>query len=196
MREQKRHYEGTLPRIGLAFLRNMRRGLSGVPDGHTICASTESGILLLSRKGDGFEATINERSLKLSLTTTQAGYGVRYWYLCPRCHQRCAKLYIGRNDIACRKCWGIHYTSQSEDRLARMRRLIRSKRLAIWGWDAPDLMNLAKPPFQFAKPKGMRWETFERKRGQLLRLEENYWHTLMPVVERLTSVVYRKVSRA
>ena len=195
MREHTRNYTNALPRIGLAFLGNMRRDLANVPGGHATY-TTESGTLWITRNGNGYTATINGYSLTLSLTTTQAGYGMRHWYLCPHCHQRCAKLYIGRKDIACRKCWGLHYASQSEDTLARMRRLIRSKRLAIWGYDTPDLMNLAKAPFQFAKPKGMRWETFERKRGQLLRLEESYWHAFMPVVERLTSGVNCKANRA
>lgn len=70
--------------------------------------------------------------------------------------------------------------------LARMRRLIRAKRVAIWAHDTAGIMNLAKTPFQFDKPKGMRWETFERKRSQLFRLEEKYWKAFMPVVERLT----------
>lgn len=186
MREQTRSYTEVLPRIGLTYLGNMRRALADAPDGYATHTTTESGVLRITRTGDEYAATINGHSLTLSLTTTQAGYGVRYWYLCPHCHQRCAKLYIGRKDIACRKCWGIHYASQSEDRLARMRRLIRSKRLAIWPHDTPELMNLFKTHFQFYKPKGMRWETFERKRSELSRLEERYWKAFAPIIDQMT----------
>lgn len=191
MREQTRSYTDALPRIGLTFLGNMRRNLAHVPDVHAIYTATKIGMLWITKNGNGYTTTINGHSFTLSLTTTQAGYGVRHWYLCPHCHQRCAKLHIGRKDIACRKCWGLHYASQSEDRLARMRRLLRSKRLAIWPHDTPELMNLFKTPFQFAKPKGMRWETFERKRWQLFRQEERYWKVFMPVIERLTGKIER-----
>ncbi|QXN62803.1 hypothetical protein [Serratia fonticola] len=47
-------------------------------------------------------------------------------------------------------------------------------------------MNLFKTPFQFAKPKGMGWEMFERKRWQLFRLEEKFWQAFRPFVERMT----------
>jgi hypothetical protein len=191
VKDRTRSYTTDLPRIGPPFLANMRRDLAGVPDGHTTYATTESGTLWITRNGNGYTATINGHSFRLSLTTTQAGYGMRHWYLCPHCHQRSAKLYIGRKDIACRKCWGLHYASQSEDRITRMRRLIRSKRLAIWGYDTPDLMNLVKTPFQFEKPKGMRWETFERKRWQLFRLEERYWKVFIPLIEHLTGNIER-----
>ncbi|WP_447884995.1 hypothetical protein [Serratia fonticola] len=191
MREQTRSYTDALPRIGLAYLGNMRRDLADVPDGHATYATTESGTLWITKNGNGYTATINGHSFRLSLTTTQAGYGVRHWYLCPHCHQRCAKLHIGRKDIACRKCWGLHYASQSEDRLARMRRLLRSQRLAIWSHDTQELMNLFKTPFHFDKPKGMRWETFERKRWQLFRQEERYWKVFMPVIERQTGKIER-----
>ncbi|WP_419793034.1 hypothetical protein ACN09C_07045 [Serratia fonticola] len=191
MKEQTRSYTDALPRIGLTFLGNMRRNLANVPDGHAIYTTTECGTLCVTRNGNGYTATINEHSFRLSLTTTNAGYGVRHWYLCPHCHQRCAKLHIGRKDIACRQCWGLHYASQSEDRLSRMRRLMRSKRLAIWPHDTPELMNLFKTPFHFAKPKGMRWETFERKRWQLFRQEERYWKVFIPAIERLTGKIER-----
>lgn len=186
MRDKTRRYTTELPCIGLTFLGDMRRRLEGAPDGSAIHAVTESGTLWITRKAGAYKATINGHSLTLSLTTTMAGYGARYWYLCPHCYQQCAKLFIGSKGIACRKCWGLHYASQSEDMLARMRRLIRAKRVAIWAHDTADIMNLAKTPFQFDKPKGMRWETFERKRSQLFRLEEKYWKEFMPVVERLT----------
>ncbi|HBE9153270.1 TPA: hypothetical protein KNG91_003004 [Serratia fonticola] len=191
MKDRTRSYTTDLPRIGLPFLANMRRDLTNASDGHAIYTTTESGTLWITKNGNGYTATINGHSFRLSLTTTQAGYGMRHWYLCPHCHQRCAKLHIGRKDIACRKCCGLHYASQSEDRITRMRRLIRSKRLAIWGYDTPDLMNLVKTPFQFAKPKGMRWETFERKRWQLFRLEERYWKVFIPIIERLTGKIER-----
>jgi len=48
----------------------MRRDLADVPDGHGTYATTESGTLWITRKGNGYTATINGHSFTLSLTTT------------------------------------------------------------------------------------------------------------------------------
>jgi len=38
--------------------------------------------------------------------------GLRWWFLCPRCSRRCAKLYLLDGRFACRVCQGLAYTSQ------------------------------------------------------------------------------------
>ncbi|MDQ9127637.1 hypothetical protein RDT67_14485 [Serratia fonticola] len=195
MRERTRNYTEALPCIGLAYLKHTRLIFAKAPSGHTTRTTTENGILLIARNGEKYAATINGHSFTLSLTTTQAGYGVRYWYTCPHCHQRCAKLYIGREDIACRKCWGLHYATQSQGYIDRMRRLIRNKRIAIWGHDKPNVMNLFWSSLWFDKPKGMRWETFERKRGHLVRIERNYMNASEPAFNRLIERADRAISK-
>lgn len=131
-----------------------------------------------------YAGTINDVTRAIGITTTQAGYGVRIWYVCPHCGTRAAKLYIGKKDIACRKCWKLHYASQSEDQLTRMRRDIRRQRYAIWG-NTKHTRNLAHSPHLFAKPKGMRWEAFDRKVARLIRCELAYWQAFTPVVDRI-----------
>lgn len=48
--------------------------------------------------------------------------GVRHLIVCPRCSTRSAKLYeryhhfLGRWEIACRRCWGLRYRSQYDGR--------------------------------------------------------------------------------
>ena len=139
--------------------------------------------------------TINGVARAIRTTTTQAGYGVREWYVCPHCMKRAAKLYIGKKDIGCRACWKLHYKSQSADRLDRMRMKIRQQRCAIWGNN--DLTNnLFNDIRMFPKPKGMRWATFDRKRAELSAMEVAYWQAFSPVVDRITGVIERKTGKA
>lgn len=115
-------------------------------------------------------------------------YPVRQWYICPHCVKRVAKLYIGSKDVGCRECWKLHYKSQSGDKLDRMRMSIRRQRYAIWG-DGEQFYNLFNHPNTFSKPKGMRWDTFERKLARLIMYEAAYWRAYSPVVDKITERV-------
>jgi hypothetical protein len=190
MRERTRRYTDRLPCIGLKFLAEMRRHLRDVEQGARIYSHTDSGTLYISRQGYDYAMTINGTTHIISTSITQAGYGNRYWYCCPHCNKRIAKLYIGEKDVACRHCWGLHYRSQSEDELARMRRDIRRQRYALWGNTAMT-RNLVNHPNTFPKPKGMRRETYERKLAALMFSEKVYWRAFMPLVDRLCGTVRR-----
>ncbi|EMN1292910.1 MULTISPECIES: hypothetical protein [Citrobacter freundii complex] len=191
MRSRTRNYTEDLPRIGLPFLANMRRRLESAAPGTQLYTQTESGTLYTFLQAGGYAGTINGVTRAIGITTTQAGYGVRQWYVCPHCGTKAAKLYIGKKDIACRKCWKLHYASQSEDQLTRMRRDIRRQRYAIWG-NTELTRNLANHSHLFPKPKGMRWEIFNKRLARLVQTEAAYWKAFSPVVERITSRVYRK----
>lgn len=184
MRDRTRAYTTDLPRIGLQFLGHMRKSLADAEPGTQFYTHTESGTLYTFRQADGYAMTINGVTRAIRTTTTQAGYGVREWYVCPRCVKRVAKLYIGSKDIACRECWRLHYKSQSGDHLDRMLMSIRRQRFAIWG-DNERTRNLLNRPDSFAKPKGMRWETFERKLSRLKAFENAYFQAFAPVVDRI-----------
>ncbi len=194
MRDKTRSYTTDLPRIGLPFLANIRRNLADTPPGMQLTCQTESGILYTFRQADSYAMTINNVTRAIRITTTQAGYGIRQWYVCPHCVKRVAKLYIGPKDIACRECWKLHYKSQSRDKLDRMRMSMRRQRTAIWG-DGERFRNLFNHPQTFPRPKGMRWGTFSRKLARLMLYEVAYWRAFSPVVERITGVIERKVSR-
>ncbi|EOH1014405.1 hypothetical protein AB3X31_13500 [Raoultella terrigena] len=188
MRNRTRSYTTDLPRIGLPFLAHMRSRLADAEPGTQLYTQTESGTLHIFRQADGYAMTINGVTRTIRTTTTQAGYGVRQWYVCPHCTKRVAKLYIGRKDIGCRECWNLHYKSQSADRLDRMRMKIRQQRYAIWGNN--DLANnLFNDIRMFPKPKGMRWATFDRKRAELSVMEMAYWQAFSPVVGKITGRV-------
>jgi hypothetical protein len=149
---------------------------------------TESGILHIFRQADGYTMTINGVTRAIRTDTTRAGYGMRQWYICPHCVKRVAKLYIGQKDIGCRECWKLHYGSQSEDRLGRMRMQLRRQRYAIWG-NTEQTRNLTISAYRFPKPKGMRRETFNRKVMELVENENTYWRAFSPVVDRMTGRV-------
>ncbi|NUD79474.1 hypothetical protein HUC42_06020 [Escherichia coli] len=185
MRDRTRNYTQNMPRINLRFLADIRSRLVDVQPGTELYCQTESGTLYTFRQADSYAMTINGVTRAIRTTTTQAGYGVREWFVCPHCDARVAKLYIGAKDIACRKCWGLHYASQSEDKLGRMRMELRRQRYAIWG-NTERTRNLANSPTLFPKPKGMRWETFDRKVAKLMRCELAYWQAFAPVVDRIT----------
>lgn len=55
----------------------------------------------------------------VQLTSTRPNYGgLRWWYLCPRCGARCAKLYLppGSGWFACRGCHNLTYASAQRAR--------------------------------------------------------------------------------
>lgn len=195
MRDRTRSYTTDLPRIGLKFLAHIRSNLVDAVPGTQLSCQTECGTLYIFRQADGYAMTINGVTRAIRITTTQAGYGVRQWYVCPHCMKRAAKLYIGKKDIGCRACWKLHYKSQSADILDRMRMKIRQQRCAIWG--SNDLANnLFNDIRMFPKPKGMRWATFDRKRAELSVMEMAYWQAFSPVVDRIRGVVERKTGKA
>ena len=48
------------------------------------------------------------------LTTTPCHYGnLRYWFVCPRCHERVGVLYLAESCIACRRCHNLTYKSKN-----------------------------------------------------------------------------------
>ncbi len=188
MRDRTRSYTTDLPRIGLQFLAYIRSKLAAAVPGTQLSCQTESGTLYIFRQADGYAMTINDVTRAIRTTTTEAGYGVRQWYVCPHCMNRVAKLYISPKDIGCRGCWKLHYKSQSADKLDRMRMSIRWQRYAIWG-DGEQYINLFNQPELFPKPKGMRWATFDRRLTRLMQYEQAYWRAFSPVVDRITGRV-------
>jgi endogenous inhibitor of DNA gyrase (YacG/DUF329 family) len=92
----------------------------------------------------------------VGLTETACNYGgLRKWFICPYCSQRCALLYLGRQ-VACRKCLKLKYPSQSDDQMdASWRRQYKlEEKLGGRG--------------RWRKPKGMHQSTFDSIRMKIL----------------------------
>jgi len=135
-------------------------GWQWMRDGETVASiqvQTEPDRVILSyvhRSGDG-EWKNELYPVRLDWTPCTYG-GRRAWFLCPArgCGRRVAILY-GGGIFACRHCYRLAYRCQREtadDRAVRRAERIRSR----LGWE-PGILN-----GEGAKPKGMRWRTFER----------------------------------
>lgn len=63
--------------------------------------------------------TLHTLHQTITTTTTRPYFGgVRYWWGCPRCGNRCKKLYLppGARQFACRGCHNLTYASAQEAR--------------------------------------------------------------------------------
>ena len=69
-----------------------------------------------------FEAPKAAQRLEVSVTHPQLG-GVRFWWLCPHCQERCTRLYAVMvwtlPNYGCRTCLGLTYPSQAQHKTPR-----------------------------------------------------------------------------
>jgi hypothetical protein len=111
----------------------------------------------LTRDEPARDPIITDR-VQLAWTTPTYG-GRRWWFLCPKTGRRTAKLYLpnGGWHFWSRQAYGLGYACQREDRRKRLRRraAMLNHQLGGESWST-----WSDPP---AKPKWMRWRTYERK---------------------------------
>lgn len=101
--------------------------------------------------------TANGQSFRnpISVMRTPCTFGgERVWFGCPRCRQRCAKLFLRWGHFRCRSCSQIAYPSQSDDLIGRL-------------WRAQAKIEARLGP-RLARPKFMRQTTYEQ-------LKDRYW---------------------
>src|SRR5262245_27630076 len=99
---------------------------------------------------------------KILLATSQPPFGgLRWWFVCPRLNRRVRKLYLplGGRHFWSRGAYQLAYASQRETVSNRALRRARKLRLRLGG-DPAD----ADYP---AKPKRMRWTTYDRLMDKL-----------------------------
>ncbi len=54
----------------------------------------------------------NNNQSTINFVETKCNYGgTRWWFECPSCQRRCAKLYEKKDDFYCRTCLNLEYTS-------------------------------------------------------------------------------------
>jgi hypothetical protein len=124
-----------------------------------------------STSGSSVSQTIN-------LTWTPCHFGGwRPWFRCPACRRRVAIVYVGWR-FACRHCHGLYYSSQRHrGRWSAMHKLQRLRdRLG----GSANLME----PFP-AKPRHMHWATYDRLRGEAMKLEKASVGALQAAMRRL-----------
>jgi hypothetical protein len=114
----------------------------------------------LALKPGGEKLTIAGHTVELDWTFCQYG-GARPWFQCPECDRRAGVLYLAQRGPRCRRCLGLAYRSQHEnrrDRLASKGERIRARlggEPCIFDW-FPD------------KPPGMHWRTYSGIRKYVL----------------------------
>lgn len=108
----------------------------------------------------------------IRLTHTDCHFGnQRPYFLCPgivsgrHCGRRVGKLFSGGRYFLCRHCYNIAYSSQSEARHDRLRHRANKMRMALGG--EPGTAQWIAP-----KPKGMWQRTYQRKRLEIERCED------------------------
>ncbi|MGH7641213.1 MAG: hypothetical protein ACREOL_09965 [Candidatus Dormibacteria bacterium] len=101
----------------------------------------------------------------MDITYTRPHFGgQRPWWVCPGCASRRAKLYQDGHQVRCRVCLGLAHESQREDAWHRAVTRARAIRLRLGG--SASLLE----PFP-AKPRGMRWDTYDRLLAEALRAD-------------------------
>jgi glutaredoxin len=110
-----------------------------------------------------------ERKQVSELVGLPMGFGgVRWWFVCPHCHQLRAALFlptlIGARDWACRQCHGLKYHSQRLEPTTRIERRMQKITRRVGSGEFLD--------FPWQKPKWMRWATFSRHYADWQRADE------------------------
>ena len=157
------------------------RGLIEWHDGASVQEATDDFVLrgleltsdyirLFYTEGKGSEATKMDYKVKLTTTACHFG-GHRYWFICPFCNRRVAKLYLppGGKYFACRHCCDLTYYSQlrsgdiyyeNVEKYARNRRKMRER---LGGESLLEGEPIEMLP---EKPKGMRKATYEKLKAE------------------------------
>ncbi len=138
-------YPGNVGRIGWRF-----RG--AVTAFRVIYDSDDQGeyVCMVSESCGG---RIVDQHIRLTSTPCNFG-GRRLWLQCPKCDRRIGVLNLTAHGWFCGRCAKIRYSSQLEDRTAR---LVRRRRKIRRRLNASENLLV---PLEFIKPKGMHWETY------------------------------------
>jgi hypothetical protein len=88
----------------------------------------------------------------------------RPWFLCPFCRRRAGKLYCGGDFVACRKCCGLRYVSQTLGYNAKRHRQALKIRLRLGG------KPVIGAPFPKC-PEGMRKDVYNRMKARAEQYE-------------------------
>ena len=154
------HREDRL-RAGQSFICSWTR--HGEPSG-SISVRTESDAVVLYRLRSPGAAEWKSTEQRVAITWTACHFGGRRpWFICPGrsggryCGRRVAVLYDGGESFACRRCYGLAYTSQQETPMFRGLAMAQKIRKRLGG--SLDIFD-AFPD----KPRGMHWTTYDRLR--------------------------------
>jgi hypothetical protein len=127
----------------------------------------ESSVGVTFLDGDGARVFFQDHTGQaigehIAIEWTPCNYGgTRPWWCCPRCGGRCAIVYA--HPFVCRRCANLTYKSSRSDAFTRACDKNHGLRRRI-GWADGEW----EPP----KPKGMHWQTWERRIAECREAEE------------------------
>jgi hypothetical protein len=125
----------------------------------------------------------------VSIASTPCNYGgIRRWFCCPDCRKRIAVIYIQGRSCTCRRCHDLVYRSQRERTGERARVRLQEIRVRLGG--SANLLE----PFP-AKPKWMRWRTYEVLETIALQNQAQNLEALRSILDRPNTRGRRKVLR-
>ncbi len=105
--------------------------------------------------------------------------GQRPYFVCPRCGKRATVVRLTWHGVACRRCIGAGYLSQSLSRIDRLQRKAAKAK--------------AKLPRDGRKPKWMHWNTFDRlieeERRRRAEALEAWTASAHAAIERLNAML-------
>jgi hypothetical protein len=140
----------------------------------------DSGRVRLTYTTTRWDGERRESDYWIELATTPQPFGGRrWWFVCSRTGRRAAKLYLpnGAFTFASRQTYGLAYRSQREtahDRALRRAFKLRGKLEGTGG--IGDYI---------AKPKWMRWPTYERQLEEVAAAEQVVDAHLLAFVQKL-----------
>jgi len=133
-----------------------------------LCDATDTVSYTLEMKG------VAKRNGQLSLVRTRCHYGgERFWFECPCCKRKAAKLYFHDRSFQCHRCCALPYKCQNETASDRNIRRVRSVRRLLGASD-----NILEPIT--SKPLGMHWDRFGRLLNKTEQLDSivSMWGTV------------------
>ena len=96
--------------------------------------------------------------------------GNRPYLACPTCENRSTKLYFWPDRFQCYRCTRLLYGSQTHDHVRSLDQTIRKAQQRIVGSkNDPTRYSYRDVP---ARPKHMRWRTYDRLTDRLVRLQD------------------------
>lgn len=181
-----RNYTSEVSRINTKQLKTMINN----PVPHEVTSGRKK--ITVGVKGDNITyQLVNDKVVIGRIDRTALSYGWRYWFICPHCYSRRLALYFTNKSIACRDCFNLHYASQSENKLDRLRRKVIKYRDRLFKSNDYEYNDLFNNCVYFPKPKGMSYKRFYIEQNKLINIESVYWDHARVYVDKICGKVGR-----
>jgi hypothetical protein len=159
---------GLTSRAGTLYWRRIGTGEEVASLGYEVVAHCQEDLELKLNYTVGRGEDRRPVRETIYLQTTRPHFGrLRWWFSCPNCGRRAAKLHSppGGDRFLCRRCYGLSYASQREGPMFRTLTQAQKIRERLGGSGS------TVDPFP-EKPTGMHWRTYWRLSAKAMRYEQ------------------------